>query len=467
MRALPLGRHLLGVGHPPPDPAPSNKCVVCVNTCVPDHDSSSKSSTDSDSISDHGRDSDYVLDDDDSSSSADTPPTAARAAGRKRGRVRRVVGWLDDSGHTGPDPQVNKEDDPESDDVAAPERSEDMPKQLMNSDGSSAKTGVYYMPCPETKVYDTTNACFFCKKDVKQKMKRHLMTAHKNEPRVIQALGKPTLKEQNHEFKRLLNEGNFQRNLAVLKCGRGQLILRRRPKTAGIPISRFHPCPGCLGFMLATNLEEHAATCEFVSEEWLQSVDVRSELLLGAFRDGPTPKAILKIQNKDIQNLVRQDPTLVAYAKYMGQSKRKAKHHEKILKASLTRLARLLKGVRASVGEPNLTVKELCSPLLFETIISVTHEMGEYNEETSEENSCYSTSRHPRIVRQTLGNIAHVLQGEAIREGDEAEEKKIADFRRLLKDEWGDKMSRASLHTLNVRKQKQDDVTPSTENMKA
>ena len=324
---------------------------------------------------------------------------------------------------------------------------------------------VFYKTCPDRKSYDTVNACKFCGKLIKQKMKRHLTSIHKNEAEVQEAL-KMTKKEGSEQFAKMKNEGNYKRNMHVLESGSGELLLTRRPKQSGIDVSKFRPCPGCFGFMLVSDLNKHSQRCVWLEGRGAQphNVRVQSEVLMGRF-EGEQVTPVLASMRQDMRSKVQADDTLMAYASYTTQCKGKSKNQEKVLKDRLSKLVNLLEGVRKRTDRAELTLKEICAPTHFDSIVEVTYEMGGYDVGTASRNPSFTIPSAPRVIGQALGKVAHVLQGQAIRDGDTALETQVNQFERLLKSEWGDRISRASLHTLNMRKQKKDDAIPSTENV--
>ena len=183
-----------------------------------------------------------------------------------------------------------------SEDEVAPESSD----RLLQSPCCAADpTGVYYKTCSSKKIYDTVNACKFCDKIIKQKMKRHLTTVHKKEREVRRAL-QLHKREGDQTFAKMINEGNFKRNMSVLKRGSGELLLCRRPKRSGIPSERFRPCPGCYGFMLLDDLEKHSKSCVWLDAHGL-SVKAQSDVLLGKFEGATGASQVLSGMKDDMR----------------------------------------------------------------------------------------------------------------------------------------------------------------------
>ena len=275
---------------------------------------------------------------------------------------------------------------------------------------------VYYVPCPSRKKYDTVNSCKYCGKIIKQKMKRHMVAVHKKEPEVKTAL-RMNKNESRQMFSKLINEGNFKRNVSVLKNGDGELILCRRPKRAGIPAERFRPCPGCFGFMLVEDLEKHGQRCVWLEETQTRNMKVRSDVLMGQFDDKEMPE-VLTGMKVDTRKKVLQDPTLVAYASYTSGCKGRSKNQEKVLRDRLSKLVSLLEGVKSHTKKEQLTIEDICDPAMFDAVVDVTHLLGGYDEGSADKKPSFAVPSTPRVVGQALGKVVHVLMGQAIRDGD-------------------------------------------------
>ena len=154
-----------------------------------------------------------------------------------------------------------------------------------------------------------------------------------------------------------LNEGNFKHNMDVLGKGSGQLLLRRRPKKGGIPISKFAPCPGCLGFMLKSELERHGRTCELVSLP--NSVTARAEVLLGRFCDTRRSKVLSTIRDEEVRKEVLGDPTMLEYVAYTEESKGLSKNQQKVVTTRLSKLTQLLLQMRQKTQMKDM---KICLP---------------------------------------------------------------------------------------------------------
>ncbi|XP_043224112.1 uncharacterized protein LOC122382612 [Amphibalanus amphitrite] len=331
----------------------------------------------------------------------------------------------------------------------------------------SPSHGVFYRVSPTAKTYDTVNSCLFCKKKIKQKMRRHLKTKHSDKQQVAHAMT-GTADQQDRKFSLLISRGNFEHNLEVLEAGKGELMLKRRPKKPDIPVTKFLPCPGCLAFMLREDLQQHHPVCPADNMDSLDNamITTKAENLLRRFDPGDVPEFVREIRDKAIRDVVCGDRTLVAYANYTVESKGKNENHLKPIKTRVTKLAKVLLDVRDRKSQPNLTMDELCDARYFDDIVHVTKQAAGYREGTKLTPPTFLVPTVPRTVGTALGKVCHVLLGVSMREGNTEMQNRISIFKRLLENEWGDKMGRASLETLNLRKQNAEKQLPTTEDMK-
>ena len=328
-------------------------------------------------------------------------------------------------------------------------------------------TGVFYRVAPKSKAYDTVNACLFCCRLIKQKMRRHLKAVHSGEHGVAEALA-GTHKQQDARFSLLISRGNYEHNVRILTAGAGEIILKRRPKKAGIPIREFLPCPGCLSFMIRRDLLAHHQVCPGASDEGLELTDLvtKAENLLSRFIPGEVPDFVKEIQGSEIRDVICADRTLIMYATYTLECKGRHENHIKTIKARLIKLARLLIEMRAKTGKRELSLQDMCNAKYFDQIVMVTKEAAGFDPGTTLTPPTFRVPTVPRTIGTSLGKICHTLIGVSMREDNPVLGREVKIFKKLLENEWGDRMGRASQATLNLRKQRRDKDLPTTEDMK-
>lgn len=107
---------------------------------------------------------------------------------------------------------------------------------------------------------DKRHACCYCNK-VMLNLARHFEGAHDKEIEVARLLAMPkNSSDRRNGFIELSRKGDYYYNLNIIKTGKGDLILPRRPGKNDSKIytyDDFVPCPNCLGFMRKKLLWHH------------------------------------------------------------------------------------------------------------------------------------------------------------------------------------------------------------------
>ena len=299
---------------------------------------------------------------------------------------------------------------------------------------TAADTGVFYRVAPNTKQYDTVNACLFCRKLIKQKMRRHLKMRHSSEARVAAALA-GTPKEQAQRFSLLINHGNYRHNIRVLDADSGELILKRRPKRAGISIRKFLPCPGCLAFLQRVDLHQHYKVCPTADREGegldrRQLVTRAKNLLSTRFVPEDVPDFITQIRDDAAREVICKDRTLILYVK--------------TIQTRLVKLAKLLQDMRKKTGQTTQSMQDMCNARYFNDTVQVTRDAAGFDDGTTLTPPTCALPTVPRTVGTGLRKVCHILLGVSVREDNEELGRAVKRFKELLDSEWGDRMGRVS-----------------------
>ncbi|KAK4879730.1 hypothetical protein RN001_007876 [Aquatica leii] len=183
-----------------------------------------------------------------------------------------------------------------------------------NSSDSEIETTAYVNRAKKTisgsRVYDKRHACCFCDK-LTGTVTRHLQLVHFKEIEVAKLLTMDKNSERRKkEFLCLLRAGDYYNNCQILAMKKGELILSRRLSSNGRSrvLSKYGPCPNCLGFFLLTTLWRHVKNscpnkkniCDNTSRR-----DVRGEsyALLSSWSETNTPVEF----QKDILSTLKHD----------------------------------------------------------------------------------------------------------------------------------------------------------------
>ena len=93
------------------------------------------------------------------------------------------------------------------------------------------------------------HSCIYCETLV-WKISRHMERCHKNEQDVASALSNPVKsKERRNAWAKLTRQGDFKRNIDVLKKHSGKIIVAREVKNSSP--EDYVTCTACNGFFYA------------------------------------------------------------------------------------------------------------------------------------------------------------------------------------------------------------------------
>ncbi|KAK7115637.1 hypothetical protein V1264_001471 [Littorina saxatilis] len=98
--------------------------------------------------------------------------------------------------------------------------------------------------------YQKPDYCLFCKGKYTSKISSHLLSVHCEEARVQAVTALPCgSKERKRVLGLLQNEGNHLHNTEVLRCGKGEITVSRRPsdRESAKP-ENYLPCINCINF---------------------------------------------------------------------------------------------------------------------------------------------------------------------------------------------------------------------------
>lgn len=100
------------------------------------------------------------------------------------------------------------------------------------------------------RVYNQKHCCFLCKKMILH-LPCHFKSKHRNDPEIKDAL----MKTDKRRFDKLRAKGDNMHNELVLKEGKGELIISRRP--VEFQVIDFAPCSICYEWMNMKYIDKH------------------------------------------------------------------------------------------------------------------------------------------------------------------------------------------------------------------
>ncbi|TMS04018.1 hypothetical protein E3U43_000907 [Larimichthys crocea] len=197
-------------------------------------------------MSDDNSDPNYIPNSDDDFSDAQSEPEPDR-------------GFSDESSPSSPSTSPEKKQ-AKSESSSSKEKSDSPPEETRKAKLKKPSEAVV-LPAGNSKEHcKRRNYCPFCSKAV-CKMARHLESVHSDKAEVAAAFQHPkNSRDRQKIWNRLINQGNFVHNKKVLKSGKGQLAVRKRPKSTATHRDFLH-CLYCRGLYMKNALPRHMKSC--------------------------------------------------------------------------------------------------------------------------------------------------------------------------------------------------------------
>ena len=219
------------------------------------------------------------------------------------------------------------------------------------------------------RVYNSKQACLYCN-NLFLHLPVHLMNKHIGESEVAAAKEK----DDKTRFDLIKKKGNNKHNQEVLKEGKGELILARRPKEAFMS-SDYGPCPNCLEWLNVKTLQRHQKKCksftttEIAKKPSKKVLQLKSDIISGRYGIDSTSKfqkEVYSIMTRDkITDLAKKDKLIVSlgeswYKRSVGNPKRKyfASQHMRLMSRLLINLRSLIVHSEESSTDVNGSIKE-------------------------------------------------------------------------------------------------------------
>ena len=297
-------------------------------------------------------------------------------------------------------------------------------------------------------MYDKINYCTFCRKAIRSKISRHLLSVHKSESRVIDVAILPKRsKERLVKLEVLANEGNFKHNIEVLKNKDGYLVVGRRENNIrDFKIGNYLPCDFCKKFILKTTLWLHHRNCSVArfmnnsneaasgSENHENVVRLSRRLLNSALleeSEKKVEKLLSRMRHDDVTEEVRNDTLIKRYAALKVESLGRQQDQKLCdmhrVSQSCRTLARLVIECREK-SEHIVDLNKLITPSNFDLVVSTTKSL-----------CCENGTTSPSLGRLVGHNLAHIIQvkkGIALRNNDNNSLQQAENFQKLFLAEW-------------------------------
>lgn len=318
------------------------------------------------------------------------------------------------------------------------------------------------------RVYDKRNYCFFCHKSV-IKMARHLETIHSDKAEVAAAFQYPKhSKERQKIWNKLTNQGNFVHNKDVLRAGKGQLAVRKRPKRVGKAQDFLH-CLYCQGLYLKKALFRHMRRCpEKVKSENDTNIGRRriaSRCALEALGDLGVSDAFRSIMNEmvydDVTQTIMDDKIILQFGEQMFyQFGSDVKNHGYI-RQNLRQVARLV--LKAQKTTPMQELEDFFYPSNFPHVVSAVNALAGYDPESKK----YTTPSLALKLGYHLQKTCSIVEANAMKCGDAELAESAKCFLNVYQEKWNELISSGALTSLKETKLTTDKQVPFGQDVKS
>jgi hypothetical protein len=325
------------------------------------------------------------------------------------------------------------------------------------------------------RVWDKRHVCYYCGKE-NGKMDRHLKQCHAGEDEVSKALKlSRKCEERKLILQKLTRAGDYYHNIQVLSAGVGNLVLLRRPgsNSYDFEVKDFGPCPGCLGFVLCSELWRHGKNCKHVKRYAKVDTDGKrgstqrySRLLLSAtlhdtISEDFTREVLSRMQEDDVKEAIMSDMTVIRLGMHIFE--KHGSSQRRLAAESMRSLGRLLIQLRQT-ADRRLLLEDVLKPERYDDVIAAVKVVCQIGE---------SQYRHPEFKTPSLAlklghhlkKCANILRGEALRSRNTRMCDDAESFITLHELEWQNKISTHALSTLNERKHNKPELLPCTDDL--
>nr|XP_046241586.1 uncharacterized protein LOC124057408 [Scatophagus argus]XP_046241587.1 uncharacterized protein LOC124057408 [Scatophagus argus]XP_046241589.1 uncharacterized protein LOC124057408 [Scatophagus argus] len=325
------------------------------------------------------------------------------------------------------------------------------------------------LPCSSSqaqRVYDRRNYCLFCSKPV-SKMARHLERIHSDKTEVAVVFQYPKKsRERQKIWNRLINQGNFAHNKDVLKTGKGQLAVRKRPKHTREARDFLH-CLYCRGFYTKKALYRHMKLCpEKVkngNEPHFRRRLIASQCVLEVSDLGVSDglKSILsKMMYNDVTQAVMDDQVILQFGELLfNQYGSDVRKHE-YLRQNLRQIARLV--LEAQKITPFKKLEDFFLPSSFPHVVSAVNVLAGYDPETKR----YSNPSLAVKIGYHLQKVCTIVEGNAVKCGDASLAESARQFLSVYQKKWNKLISAGALTTLRETKLNKSKKVPFAQDVK-
>lgn len=350
-------------------------------------------------------------------------------------------------------------------------------KKSSGSKGLKANiSGISVMPTANERGkrnWDKPHYCLFCLTPQK-KLPRHLQSIHGEEVKVQRWLATKDKQDRASQMSLMRNYGNYLHNDAVIREGKGVLIVIYRPSYTVEP-KDYLPCSECFGYYAKDDMWKHRCPCKKstnqLDDEAGQPQPKKkrvahckpSRMLLP-----PTPgvsqrthEIMLNMNNDDVSLLCKTDSLIKMYADKMTERHGHDNYLSGYIRQKIREVGRMVLQYRSLTGQPSAQLCDILCPKNFDDAILATKLTAGFEEGTN----LYKTPSLALKIGHGLKTCTEILRGKALVNGDESVVQQCKGFLELYELQWEDKISHHALRTLKEGRRNNPKLLPLTEDV--
>ncbi|XP_028271021.1 uncharacterized protein LOC114441993 isoform X2 [Parambassis ranga] len=316
------------------------------------------------------------------------------------------------------------------------------------------------------RIYDKRNYCLFCAKPM-IKLARHLERIHSDKPEVAAAFQYPKhSRERRKVWKKLTNQGNFAHNKTVLRTGKGQLAVRKRPNQPGKALDFLH-CLHCQGLYCKKALYRHMKKCSEKDnndpELQIGRKRIASRCALEAVGDNIS-ECVRNILSDmifdDVTQVIMDDKILLQFGEQMFDHYGRDEKKYHYIRQNLRQIARLV--LEAQKTTPMQKLEDFFHSSNFQHVVSAVNVLAGYDPEKK----TYSAPSLALKLGYHLQKTCGIVESNAVKRGDDKQAESARHFLTVYQKKWNKLISSDALSALKETKLDTEKKVPFAQDVK-
>ncbi|XP_060084578.1 uncharacterized protein LOC132563843 [Ylistrum balloti] len=346
-------------------------------------------------------------------------------------------------------PSVSEEDDTVTFKASESKSSE---ISLVAAKSNNNKVIIQQATLTNNRRSDKLRSCLYCCR-MYARILRHYTQVHSKETDVakVLALSKKS-KARKSLWAKIVNKGDFNHNIDVMKNQQGMVIPKYRPRTNQDCMTKYVPCKYCLGMFVPTDLWKHARSCKSRDDPQKTKAGYREmvnsgKLLLPVVGSSHQlfENILTKMKNDAITRAVENDDLILLFGERLYNKNGHNFHQHQYISQRLRELVQFLIQVREMF--PSFVVSSCLLPCNWDKLLKGLKQVAGYNEGTH----VYDIAL-PLKLGHSFSKCAKILKMQAVREDNEVLKKTAEGFLELYESEWAESISSQALTTLHNSK---------------